>query len=355
MLVMIVPKGLSTGIIQSQIIEKAKAISKYQEVIVAMHSSQIEHFLSETNITLFKYEKFSEIKVLLRKDVIVYFRDVFSYLALFKFSLGFRRKFKTFYSFRALAHEESFYIYKSYIRKLILYLLELFVYSTTNYVGVVSEKMKLIICKKFYYKRNITVHPCCVSEANYIPKQNTQEIVSFVYVGGLSKWQMFDETIALFDKLFESISCNIELIIVTKDIAEAQRICKEKSKHRDKINYFSLNHSEVADLLKKCHFGFLLREKSIINETASPVKFLEYISNGVIPIMSDSIGDYSLMVKKENIGIILNPNNEMKIQVVEDALKDNLIQERLYNTAKKSTWTYLFENNSMDPLVNILN
>ena len=94
------------------------------------------------------------------------------------------------------------------------------------------------------------------------------------------------------------------------------------------------SHQEVLKELRKYDFGFLLRDDNIVNNTASPIKFLEYVSNGVIPIMSDGIGDYSRLVHDKKIGITLD-SNEIKI-----FLEDKTIFLRM----KQITDVYLWKN-----------
>jgi glycosyltransferase involved in cell wall biosynthesis len=353
MLLMIVQKGLSNGIIYSQIIEKAIAISKFKKVIIAIHSSQFDQFTNNNSIIFFKYNEYSEIKILLKNNIQVYFRDIISYLSLYKYTFNNNYKFNSFYSFRALLHEESFYNHKSINKKILIYLLEFFVFLTAKNVGCVSEEMKLVLNKRFIFKRRIIVHPCCVSNVSYkdILKFNKSNTIKFVYVGGLSKWQMFTEIINVFDKLVESINYKIELTVVTNEVNNAKETIIKESKYYKKIKCISLSQYEVGSYIKQFDYGFLLRENSIINKTASPVKFLEYISNGVIPIMSENIGDYSTLVKKKNLGIILNKNNNFDYKYLDKFLNDENIYNRLYETSKFYTWEWIFKSNHNDPLI----
>jgi hypothetical protein len=42
-----------------------------------------------------------------------------------------------------------------------------------------------------------------------------------------------------------------------------------------------------------------------VNEVASPVKFGEYLASGLPVVMSAGIGDYSELVRRKKVGVIL--------------------------------------------------
>jgi hypothetical protein len=48
----------------------------------------------------------------------------------------------------------------------------------------------------------------------------------------------------------------------------------------------------------------LVREDSVTNQVASPVKFAEYLAAGLQIIISEKLGDYSALVAKEGLGIV---------------------------------------------------
>ena len=78
------------------------------------------------------------------------------------------------------------------------------------------------------------------------------------------------------------------------------------------INNFDVKTIRPEDVkleLTNYHFGFLLRGNSIVNHVASPIKFLEYIEAGVIPITTRNVGDYSEIVNKEKVGVIVDLEN----------------------------------------------
>ena len=67
----------------------------------------------------------------------------------------------------------------------------------------------------------------------------------------------------------------------------------------------SVPFNEVARYLAAADCGFLLRDASVVNQVAAPVKFGEYLASGTPPIMSAGIGDYSAMASRERLGLVL--------------------------------------------------
>jgi glycosyltransferase involved in cell wall biosynthesis len=76
----------------------------------------------------------------------------------------------------------------------------------------------------------------------------------------------------------------------------------------------------------------------MLNNVASPVKFAEYISCGLIPIISPGVGDYSSLVMNEKIGIVVDENITFDFKDIEEYLNDKNIYDRIYNAAEKLTW-----------------
>ena len=128
---------------------------------------------------------------------------------------------------------------------------------------------------------------------------------------------------------------NSKLTIITNEVTKAECLLREKNILAQVI---SLPQHEVEKELWKYDFGFLLRDNINVNNVASPIKFLEYVGNGVIPIISEGIGDYSSLVKEKNIGVLeSNDIDSMITKMLELRLRED-IQEQLYNIASEYTW-----------------
>ncbi len=108
-----------------------------------------------------------------------------------------------------------------------------------------------------------------------------------VYAGGLHKWQQ--------------VSKMIDAIVRTVDRCQHRFYCPEPHVVKDMlpqdisdfVTVESKTHAELMDVYPECHYGFILREDSIVNRAACPTKLVEYLAMGIVPIVdSEEVGDF---------------------------------------------------------------
>ena len=58
--------------------------------------------------------------------------------------------------------------------------------------------------------------------------------------------------------------------------------------------------------LLSCDYGFLVRDETITNSVASPVKFGEYMICGLKILISKNLGDYSEFINTNNLGYVIS-------------------------------------------------
>ena len=97
----------------------------------------------------------------------------------------------------------------------------------------------------------------------------------FVYLGGISKWQKIKESIKAYKILNQNINRPTKLSILTTEISYINNFLSKNDKELYSISVLKLKPNEVTGYLRNCDFGFLLRDKSIVNKVSSPIKFLE--------------------------------------------------------------------------------
>lgn len=167
----------------------------------------------------------------------------------------------------------------------------------------------------------LVVIPCTLAENFEHPLPSKEEIlrlraragfseadIVLVYSGSSAGWQSF----TLFDKLiFRHMSCNpaIKLIFLSKDPPHNSQTF---TAFHDRIRVNWVQPGQVRDLLLAADYGLLVREPSVTNEVASPVKFAEYLSCGLDVIISEGIGDFSDFVKRHACG--LTPASAIPLQ-----------------------------------------
>jgi len=186
----------------------------------------------------------------------------------------------------------------------------------------VSEGMKEHFEKKFTRKFFNSIVVPCISELKY---QNLPRIEnSYVYIGGLSVWQKFDEILRMFNKIGLKKPTS-KLFIVTFSKERAIELVNSIINPwlLDNVRVLTLiNRDEIGVLLSQMEYGFLLREESVINYVASPIKFAEYISCGVNPIISSSLKSYATLTAKYSAGIVVENFKLKNAQIFKPAEPD---------------------------------
>lgn len=185
----------------------------------------------------------------------------------------------------------------------------------------VSNKLKKLIIEKYDANSDIIfVMPCLADEETFyydeeIRKKtrrrlNIEDKFAFIYAGGIGSWRYSDavfQVISDIKKKFE----NIFFIVLTPNEKEAQNYSKKYFDDKD-IFIAKASKNEVFEYLNAADMGVLLREYDPLNIVASPTKFAEYYLTGLPAIISENIGDYSELVQKENIGIVLSSSLSQK-------------------------------------------
>ncbi len=215
----------------------------------------------------------------------------------------------------------------------------------------VSVKLVEYWKEKFSYAQNShVVIPCTLSKEFEQFKINKDSLartreslgvesceLAFVYSGSLAGWQSFD-LLHEFAKRILSAKGNKMIFYCDND----PNIEKLEREFGNKIVRRKLLPREMPEFLAAGDYGLLIRENSVTNSVASPVKFAEYLRCGLSIIMSENIGDYSAMLIDNGWGQIytsgdLNLKRPSMDEKVNVSLKANeLFSKRNYmNEYKK--------------------
>lgn len=136
----------------------------------------------------------------------------------------------------------------------------------------------------------------------------TNEDIVIVYSGSGAGWQSLQ---SLDDSLYESFRGNekLNLLLLLKEIPAGFKL---KQDFPERVKQTWLQAEKVLSVMAACDYGWLVREDSVTNQVASPVKFAEYISAGLKVILSKGLGDYPEFVKQHHAGIIF-PDEKMEL------------------------------------------
>lgn len=238
--------------------------------------------------------------------------------------------------------DESYMRNHSKLRWLTISMIEWFALKKANFVFMVSKGMLNHYNSKYHndFSNKTYIMPCYNSELDNTlfetPCKYTKNI--FCYVGGLSVWQCFEETVDLY-KSVEDIIPNCELRIFTGEQEKANQILKSKGVRKFEVKYVVPN--QLASELAPCKYGFIVRGESPVNYVATPTKLSNYMAAGLIPIVSNTVSFFSEILGKAEYAIVLDGKND-KDRIVEQSRKSindtdvyneyRLLFDKFYNT-----------------------
>ena len=166
----------------------------------------------------------------------------------------------------------------------------------------VSDKMCEYYRNHFSYKgdRHI-IMPCYNLPLGEFSSVERYYAPTFVYAGGISKWQGVDVLLDTY-ALVEAQIPNASLTMYCK---ERDYILDEAGKRGIKnihVKYVPLD--KLQEELQQYKYGFILREKNWVNYVATPTKMNSYLAAYLIPIFSDGVDDFSLNINLEEFTIM---------------------------------------------------
>ncbi|HSW54553.1 MAG TPA: glycosyltransferase [Ignavibacteriaceae bacterium] len=124
---------------------------------------------------------------------------------------------------------------------------------------------------------------------------NEKDLLIVFSSGGTANWQNNDSLTWLADKGFKVLN-----------------LSKKEIRHTNIINKF-VSYSEMPEYLNAADCAIIWRDKSIVNEVASPVKFSEYICCGLPVISNASVNLIKDYLEKEDYGLIINSLDELNL------------------------------------------
>lgn len=158
-----------------------------------------------------------------------------------------------------------------------------------------------------------------------------QDDVVLVHSGGGAGWQHGNETFQIL-RAWLRLHDKLRLLILSNASAEYDELQVE---FPGKVVVTQVPHHEVPELLSACDYGLLIREATITNQVASPVKFAEYLACGLKVLISSELGDFSAMVGEHQLGHIVGFGNADGVQL-EKISPEEKVRIRGYGLARFS-------------------
>lgn len=344
----IIPSALSVGVIESQVLAMALGVYGGRDLRFLVLGKNAEEKIEALRAVTTDVNFSGNIASLIRDRSnveIVYFRSVTQFVKLFPILKVFSLAGKTVMDFRALVSEESYFRNKSLLRKTLLGALERLGLHLANSVRCVSHNLAAELSHR-YRRTDISVVPCLVHQCEVREKKKyngSQSVLKLIYVGGMADWQNFPEICRTVSELQKLATCSFT--IVTGNPERARKVAMAENVKNYEV--FSGNRNLVLEKLDLADFGFIFRNSSIINSTASPIKFVEYLSRGVLPITTGTIGDYSENEEIRGAFIRYEGDTEALARDLFAAFKYTKLLDQAYRASQKCTWQYFAITNPL--------
>jgi hypothetical protein len=151
--------------------------------------------------------------------------------------------------------------------------------------------------------------------------------IVFIYSGSVSGWQSFT-LLEHFAVPLLSKDANVKFLFLSgidKNIKSIQ------DRFPNQVMVSKCSPQDVPAQLLAGDYGLLIREESITNKVASPVKFAEYLACGLQVIVSEHTGDYSEFVRQNSCGFLPHQYKEQEIPDWDKKLRNRNLALRYFS------------------------
>lgn len=150
------------------------------------------------------------------------------------------------------------------------------------------------------YEQVVISEETIAAAKNLVGMQSSDVI--FLYSGSIAGWQSFNLLFNFIEPILKSAETNKMVFLSDGDV----NIIKLKDQFPGQVFYRKVKQDDVPQYLLAADYGLLIREESITNKVASPVKFAEYLACGLKVIISKNLGDYSKFVVENKCGYLVD-------------------------------------------------
>ena len=264
---------------------------------------------------------------LIYNDKILLCRGIFSAnLAL----ISKRKKCKIIYDGRGAINAEQieYGVYNNTGLENKIYDLEKRAVLETDYRISVSNKLLNYWYREFNYKSkdHVVIPSSCSNNYNnkVLDREDlniSENSILVVFSGSISKWHSYSKMISDFTKILNK-NPRVNLLFLSKLNSHIALI---KNKFAERVFVFWVDPKDVFPYLNIADYGYVVREDSITNQVASPVKVAEYLSCGLKVLISKNLGDYSEIIEKNDLGYIIRNHNTINLEKVNAFEKEKII------------------------------
>src|SRR5262245_46017174 len=181
---------------------------------------------------------------------------------------------------------------------------------------VLSERLRDDFIREFGVRVPVDVIPCCVDTARFrfdpaLRECRRRELgltgeKLFIYVGKLGARYLVPEVFGLFQTAREMMPDARLLILSGDPPAGFEEIAGRLGVDRDAYGVRRAAHDDVPGWLSAADAGVALIRPAGCERGSSPIKVGEYLATGLPVVITAGIGDYSDLVARREVGVVLD-------------------------------------------------
>lgn len=157
-----------------------------------------------------------------------------------------------------------------------------------NFVAVTRAMVEHFKTKYQQYQKNIQWVVLPIFDNN-IHHEEYSKSNTVLYSGGAQSWQ----NVGMIVDAINTLRRKYDYTILTHDLAAFEDISEDM---KDCVLIKSVKSNELEEYYKSAKYGFILREDVNVNNVACPTKLIDYLCNGVVPVVkSPNIGDFAIL------------------------------------------------------------
>ncbi len=176
---------------------------------------------------------------------------------------------------------------------------------------VISDTFRDNLIKKHNLKdvSRIVILYNPINYSHFLRKKETHSGSIFLYTGSIGGWNKLENYLSLY-LIFHKRNLNSRFIICTsaaREKIEAVITLPEYTEISNSIEvHYNVPYEELPGIYAQCDYGFQIMKKK---DSRVGVKFIEYVSAGVVPIINNNVQGAAVLAERYNMGVILNDDD----------------------------------------------
>jgi glycosyltransferase involved in cell wall biosynthesis len=178
-----------------------------------------------------------------------------------------------------------------------------------------SENLRRDFIEEFKVSAPITVIPCCVDVERFRFDAEARKAIRhelqmqgeklLVYVGKTGPRYLVEEMFGFF-KVFQARSGAAKLLILSNEEAQNfHQLADRQEISRADYMVRQAPREKVTAYLSAADAGIAFVRSAVCERGSSPIKIGEYLATGLPVLITENIGDYSELIERKRLGVVL--------------------------------------------------